>query len=164
MRALTVVEPYASLIAYGRKITENRTWTTKYRGLLAIHAGKSKSRVKEQHIAGAGDLRLTFGAIVAVVWLEDVFQPIPPRYPGHHYPTAPGWAVARFPDLEREPWRSHVEGPYCWLLTQVVRLKTPIVVDGWRRLWEVSKEHEAAMRDQVWESKWPRDRLDEWKP
>src|SRR5262245_40368428 len=41
MKALTIRQPYASLIALGAKHYETRTWTTDYRGPLLIHAARS---------------------------------------------------------------------------------------------------------------------------
>ncbi len=38
MKALSLRQPWASLIADGRKTIETRTWRTRYRGPLAIHA------------------------------------------------------------------------------------------------------------------------------
>ena len=38
MKTLSVRQPYASLICYGIKTVENRTWKTDYRGRLLIHA------------------------------------------------------------------------------------------------------------------------------
>ena len=40
MKVLTIRQPYASLILSGRKTIEFRSWPAKYRGPLAIHAGK----------------------------------------------------------------------------------------------------------------------------
>lgn len=40
MKAITIHEPFASLIAHGYKGFETRSWATKHRGQLAIHAGK----------------------------------------------------------------------------------------------------------------------------
>lgn len=40
MKALTIRQPWASLIALGVKTIETRSWPTKYRGPIAIHAGK----------------------------------------------------------------------------------------------------------------------------
>jgi hypothetical protein len=37
MKVLTILEPWASLIVCGAKI-ETRSWATKYRGSIAIHA------------------------------------------------------------------------------------------------------------------------------
>jgi hypothetical protein len=53
MKAITVKEPWASLIASGAKLVENRSWRTRHRGPLAIHAAKPT------------------GAIVAIVDLVD---------------------------------------------------------------------------------------------
>ncbi|MDP2210240.1 MAG: ASCH domain-containing protein [Candidatus Aquicultor sp.] len=41
MKALTILQPWATLIAIGEKRFETRSWKTNYRGPLAIHAGKS---------------------------------------------------------------------------------------------------------------------------
>jgi len=40
MKAITILEPWASLIACGAKRYETRGWPTKYRGEIAIHAAK----------------------------------------------------------------------------------------------------------------------------
>ena len=44
MKAITIKQPYATLIAEGLKEYEFRTWKTKYRGDILIHAGKSVDR------------------------------------------------------------------------------------------------------------------------
>ncbi len=41
MKVITIKQPWASLIAKGYKEYEFRTWKTKYRGDILIHAGKS---------------------------------------------------------------------------------------------------------------------------
>lgn len=46
MKALSVIEPWASLIACGLKRKETRSWYTPFRGPVAIHASKSKEVVK----------------------------------------------------------------------------------------------------------------------
>jgi hypothetical protein len=40
MKALSIMQPWAWLIIAGHKDIENRSWPTKYRGLVLIHAGK----------------------------------------------------------------------------------------------------------------------------
>lgn len=42
MKALTVRQPWASLIAQGKKTIEIRSWSTKYRGRLLITASAKK--------------------------------------------------------------------------------------------------------------------------
>lgn len=41
MKALTIWQPWASLIANGSKKIETRSWKTNYRGPIAIHAAKN---------------------------------------------------------------------------------------------------------------------------
>lgn len=41
---LSIRQPWAYLIAIGRKDIENRTWTTKFRGRVLLHASKSMTR------------------------------------------------------------------------------------------------------------------------
>lgn len=40
MKALTLTQPWATLVMYGYKKIETRSWATKYRGPIAIHAAK----------------------------------------------------------------------------------------------------------------------------
>ncbi len=40
MKAISLHQPWASLVATGVKTIETRSWSTKYRGPLAIHAAK----------------------------------------------------------------------------------------------------------------------------
>ena len=42
MKALTLHQPWATLVAVGEKRIETRSWSTDYRGPLAIHAGKAR--------------------------------------------------------------------------------------------------------------------------
>lgn len=42
MKALTLHQPWASLVALGVKTIETRSWGTSYRGPLAIHAGTTR--------------------------------------------------------------------------------------------------------------------------
>lgn len=40
MKALSLTQPWASLIAIGAKRVETRSWSTNHRGPVAIHAAK----------------------------------------------------------------------------------------------------------------------------
>ena len=40
VKALTMTQPWASLVAIGENTIETRSWSTRYRGPLAIHAAK----------------------------------------------------------------------------------------------------------------------------
>lgn len=40
MKAITLHQPWASLVVVGAKTVETRSWATSYRGPLVVHAGK----------------------------------------------------------------------------------------------------------------------------
>jgi len=44
VKVLTLTQPWATLIAVGAKRIETRSWSTPYRGPIAIHAGKGFPR------------------------------------------------------------------------------------------------------------------------
>jgi hypothetical protein len=87
MKAVSIRQPYASLICSGIKNIENRTWNTKYRGDILIHAcGKSLSKEKtfsvlnQQQWEHVNDYfctdefnpdRLEYGAIIGSVKIID---------------------------------------------------------------------------------------------
>lgn len=48
MKALTVKDPWATLIAYGAKVYETRSWSTPYRGEIALHASKAFPRYDQE--------------------------------------------------------------------------------------------------------------------
>ena len=66
MKAISVIQPYAELIALGEKTIEARSWRTHYRGPLAIQA--SKTLIKDGRPADDDMVR---GAVVCVVDLVD---------------------------------------------------------------------------------------------
>lgn len=126
VKALTICQPYASLIANGEKLVENREWSTSYRGTLYIHAGKSREWLclarGEPPPAG-----MVFGAIVAVATLRDCL----------HIDS-----IRRGEHDKRHPWlreHEHTNGPWCWVLDMV----SPIGPWPWRgaqRLWPIDED------------------------
>lgn len=121
MKALTICQPYAELIARGDKPIENRTWGTRYRGPLAIHAGKSRAWLSiddddPRANYGVDVTAISFGAVVAVARLR---------------------GCCRIEDLPLDLRdHMHAEGPWCWILEDVQRLPMPIACNGAQGLWE----------------------------
>lgn len=103
MKALTVCQPYADMIAKNEKPIENRNWPTAYRGPLAIHAGKSRSWLDEDDERERPDM--PFGAVVAIVRLADCVR------------------VADLPESLRD--HHHANGPWCWVLEDIQPLTLP---------------------------------------
>lgn len=71
MRALSVKNPWAELIASGRKRIELRTWTTSYRGPVIIVSGASPARSPEA-LRWKEQLAAVRSRAVAVVEISDV--------------------------------------------------------------------------------------------
>jgi len=78
LRGLTIQQPWASAVAAGAKMIENRTWGTKHRGPLVIHAGKTRPAhlaLTDDRIAAlwpdAVDRRWPKGVLLCVAELVD---------------------------------------------------------------------------------------------
>lgn len=70
VKVITIKQPFATLIALGIKQYEFRTWKTKYRGDILIHAGKGidkKAMKKYEYL----NLDYPSGAIIAKAILTD---------------------------------------------------------------------------------------------
>lgn len=70
MKVITIKQPFATLIAEGLKEYEFRTWKTKYRGDILIHAGKGvdKEAMKRyKHL----NLEYPSGCIIAKAKVTD---------------------------------------------------------------------------------------------
>ena len=70
MKTITIKQPYATLIVEGLKEYEFRTWKTKYRGDILIHAGKGidKEAMKRyDHL----NLEYPSGKIIAKATITD---------------------------------------------------------------------------------------------
>ena len=82
MRALSLYQPWASLIVYGHKRIETRSWSTTYRGTLLIHASKATRWMPDfprlLHDAGLPDamtdLPTPCGAVLGSVEVVDCLK------------------------------------------------------------------------------------------
>ena len=90
IRALTVRQPWAGLLAIGRKDIENRTWRTHYRGPLLIHAGVSIDFDAVARIRSNDPRLYITGGFIGLVEIVDcVTESRSPWFQGPH-----GFAVA----------------------------------------------------------------------
>jgi hypothetical protein len=113
--AITIQQPWASLIVEGHKKIENRSWTTAHRGLLIIHAG-----MKLDHDALAKHRRrlrnpddLPQGCLLGTVELTDCTEG------------------------SRSPWAE--PGYFHWRLKNPRRFRSPIRMGGKLGLWQPSR-------------------------
>lgn len=70
MKALTIKEPWATLIISGYKKYEFRSWKTNYRGKILIHAGKTLEKAVEKRFEEY-NLKYNMGYIIGEAELVD---------------------------------------------------------------------------------------------
>lgn len=125
MKALTIKQPWASLIASGIKDIENRSWKTNYRGRIYIHASSPKkfnvqmtddqTKLAIPVIKTALEGDMPFGAIIGEV---DII-----------------FCVMNHPSIWAE------KDCYNWVLANAVLYDQPILnIKGKLSLWEY-REH-----------------------
>ena len=142
MKALTIHQPWASLIAHGEKRFETRSWAPGAAldrfELIAIHAGTAKGPkpdhaptglvVKTERIIGHQPWSvLPRGAVIAIARYKYVAQTEQVR----GYPTSfgLGWHDMEFACGDFRPER------YAWRLEPVLVLDEPIPAQGRQKLW-----------------------------
>lgn len=141
MKAITIWQPWASLLVSGRKRYETRSWATPYRGPIAIHAAKRP-------------VRQTIDALVAdrgAGWLTlDYFDSLFMR-PGelNQLPTGAivGTAILTRCNLVTEAFVAKLTpmelalgdftlGRYAWEFHGMIPVDLPVPAKGMQGLWE----------------------------
>lgn len=121
MKALSVKQPFADNIIFHGKDIENRTWRTKFRGTVAIHAG-----MKFHDYADLSDeekKEMVRGAIVGVVDVVDCV------------------------DKHKSKWFQ--KGFYGFVLKNPRPLKKPIPCKGMLGFWKVPPRIEREIQIQL---------------
>ena len=77
MKVLTIKQPWATLIMQGDKRFEFRSWQTKYRGDLLIHAGKGIDKEAVKRLSKYIPKDMTTGKILGKVTLVDCVKMSP---------------------------------------------------------------------------------------
>ena len=154
MKAITLRQPYASLVAIGAKPHETRSWATSYRGPIAIHAGVKPAHeldgitrelicmafgwpYEPYETSIASHIRaLPHGAVVATAMLAECWRVV------EHTPTAVilrqsnGIGEDKIPiDAPYLMFGDYRVGRYIWGLTDICALPEPIPAKGKQGLW-----------------------------
>ena len=144
-KVITLWEPYASLVVIGAKQFETRTWTTKHRGTLLIHAA---ARIPEDCL----ELACTepFASALAKAGLR--VSPDPTLTSGYKHNFRAGYILGRV-QLERiekvERVRQGISpeelafgdysnGRYAWELENPEVFAEPIPMRGRQAIWNVT--------------------------
>jgi hypothetical protein len=161
LKALTLTQPWASFVAAGVKGLETRSWSTNYRGPLAIHAAAQfPAWARALCDPGPGHAAATQAAFRAALRQAGIQGPSwdGRRYSTGQLPCGVVLAVARLVNVvrigpclrhpaERQllpddipptelPFGDYTPGRFAWRLEDVVVLARPVVVRGAQRLWD----------------------------
>lgn len=149
MYAVTLHQPWASLIALGIKTVETRSWPAPQRLLeqtIAIHAGRRLvrrpgHRIERELRARLGEewsQAIPTGAVVATATLAGMarvkYVDLASGHAVHDDGTEMGRAVGTG-RTEIDPWGDFRTGRWLWLLTDVKALPEPILAVGHQSFW-----------------------------
>ena len=122
MKALTIWQPYAQAIALGLKKFETRSWPTKHRGKIAIHASVKSLSTELKLLADRYNItNVSFGKIIVVADLTDCIL-ITEDF------------IKTQPQSELDPGNWHI-GNYAWKLENIQILTPPQKATGKQGLW-----------------------------
>ncbi len=132
MKALTLTQPWATLVILGVKRWETRGWYTQHRGRIAIHAAKGWTKadrefadeLREMGVLPA-DEPLPLGAVLGTVRLDGLIRTHPDIVARHISPT-------------EYMLGDYSPGRYGWELGAVERFPDPIPARGALGLWDWS--------------------------
>ena len=155
MKAITLHQPWASLIAHHIKVNETRPWAPPENLIgrrIAIHAAKRKPDTEFEEIKG---YQLPLGAIVAVATLRFAFQSYGIQTPlGEKH----GLVIYDIDEVRGGCFRTTVSddygdysyGRWIWGLTGVIRIRQPVAARGFQKFWTVPEKTVAALRKQTY--------------
>lgn len=167
MKGLSLTQPWATLIAIGAKRIETRSWSTQYRGEIAIHAAKGLGPV-----GGVRGLTLQCAAKhffdVLAAHADANGWPFRSLTSMKEHPMLPLGAIVAVANLNavhetqlliahevvgrERAFGNYEPGRFGWLLTNVRALPKPVPCKGALSLWDVPEDVEASIRKQLKEA------------
>ena len=124
MKVLTIKQPWATLIMQGDKRFEFRSWQTKYRGDLLIHAGKGIDKEAMKRLSKYLPENIPLGKILGKVKLVDCIK------------MSPEFKEMLLKENNEIYTKSSFQENYGWQLEDVEVFEYPIEATGHLSLWE----------------------------
>ena len=145
MKAISLWQPWASLVAYEVKPEETRSWMAPrgYWGQrIAIHAAKRLMVLDHlpsdlRRAVIAHDLTTPpYGAVVATAVLKECRQVPDPRDLIDPSSPLPGLEQTTRPAIEPNPYGDFSPGRWIWYLTDIKRFDDPALARGRQGFWD----------------------------
>lgn len=150
IKALTLHQPYAQLMAINAKRYETRSWSTNYRGPIAIHAGKNIEELLK--LLGRVSVSERVGMLTRATYTfahqydKAMTAFYGERWTADDFPLGAVVAVGnllkvhRCEDLklttQERLFGLHTAGRYAWEIAVVKLLDKPFIVSGKQGLWD----------------------------
>ena len=143
MKAITIKQPWASLIVEGIKDIENRTWPTKFRGRILIHSGIKIDQsyfiekiwgipLDVQKNGREAILRgMPIGSIIGSVEIVDCVI---------NHPSVWAEKTEVITDEEFGIFPVYGKKIYNWVLANPIKFKEPIPAKGKLSFWEFDEK------------------------
>lgn len=144
MKAITLIQPYATLIALGYKTNETRGWQTSLRGPLAIHAGLGTPTWARQVCETDPVIKailarhgLTFdtlprGRVLAVANVKAMLRIVSVAHANSRHELAPSQLTP-----EELASGDYTPGRWAWQLADIRVLPESVACSGAQSIWEV---------------------------
>lgn len=123
MKAITLKQPWASLVAYGYKEYEFRSWKTNYRGKILIHAGLSTEKDELNRI-NLKDIEYLNGKIIGEVEIESCI-------------LVDEAFSKKLKNINPKIYENNYIGKYAWKLKNPIVYKKAIDAKGQLGLWNI---------------------------
>lgn len=136
MFAISLLQPWASLVTMGVKTVETRSWSTRHRGPILIHASKGKAGeifaedLPFKKYIPAFNV-LPFGAIIGMATIDQIL-----RVEDFDLDDA----MMNKLTLEEKAFGDYTQGRYGWLLSDPISFDIPIPARGMPGLWAYKGE------------------------
>ncbi len=144
MKCISLWQPWATLFVTGAKKIETRSWATRYKGWIAIHAAKKWDAElrgicyqppfleaiykgdRELFKSKTVDQLLPFGAIIGAVKLDSSFQVDVMR--------------SNVPEGDELHFGDYTPGRYMWKASDFIELSEPIAYKGSQGMFDIPNE------------------------
>ena len=146
MKAITIRQPWASLIVHGIKDIENRSWQTNFRGRVLIHAAGSHGRKFSVNLTDAQTKasfatiaketmfgNMPFGSIIGSVEIVGCVI----NHPSIWAEKTENYTVGMNPKLHEDITGKKVV--YNWVLANPILFPEPIPAKGKLSFWEYDR-------------------------
>lgn len=128
-KALSILQPWAHLVAMGVKKYETRSWKTELRGKIYIHASKGLSGISLIQMAPFNkylvNQEFNYGAIIGEAQIDYI---------------STVEAVKGKISRDELMMGDYTQGRYAWYLTGAILYPKPFFCKGALNLWDVSEE------------------------